>query len=362
MAVVIQTGNVSHAVRTLASGTPSFIEFAVTITAGSDLALYLMVGAAGSSLGPYWNTPTFDGVALTSLGGSTGVANSSYTCFELLNPPSGTHNVRIENSIYAGYDYLVTAIPCSGVDQTTPHGTVVAYSSAGSASPRSSSVTTGVGGVAIAGVGVYPNAVGLTQGGGQTLLGGPTNYSSRQMMVSYLAGATSMGYSWSGSDQNGQFIVPINATPVIELTGSLALDGFASSGAMAMHQSSMTGSVVVDSFGQSGLLFVGATLLGTLSLGAIGLSGSLGPTPGVITSPVLKNNTGTVLSSLTGVIANVYHATTGALIVRKTGLVSNGSGIVTISDSALVAGTSYVYEIDLSGSALGRRLPVGVAA
>lgn len=50
------------------------------------------------------------------------------------------------------------------------------------------------------------------------------------------------------------------------------------------------------------------------------------------------------------------------LVVRKTGLSSDGSGIVTITDALLVPGTSYVYEIDLSAASLGRRLPVGVAA
>ena len=88
----------------------------------------------------------------------------------------------------------------------------------------------------------------------------------------------------------------------------------------------------------------------------------MGLAPGVITTPVLKNNTGTILASVSGIVANIYHPTTGTLVVRKTGLSSNGSGIVTIRDVLLDAGTTYAYELDLSATSQGRRLPTAVAA
>lgn len=89
---------------------------------------------------------------------------------------------------------------------------------------------------------------------------------------------------------------------------------------------------------------------------------SLAATTGTITSLVLKNNTGTVLASVTGIVANVYNATTGALVVRKTGLSSNGSGIVTITDALIIPATTYAYELDLSATSQGRRLPTETAA
>lgn len=101
---------------------------------------------------------------------------------------------------------------------------------------------------------------------------------------------------------------------------------------------------------------------GGATLGDLTASGSMGMAPGVITTPVLKNNTGTILAGVANVVANVYHPTTGVLIVRKTGLSSDGSGIVTITDAALVPGTTYAYEIDLSATTQGRRLPTGVAS
>jgi len=79
--------------------------------------------------------------------------------------------------------------------------------------------------------------------------------------------------------------------------------------------------------------------------------------PGFMT-PVLKNNTGTILSGETGVVCNVYNVSTGALVLRKTGLSSDGNGLVSVTDITLVAGTSYSYEIVLAG---GRRLPTVVA-
>ncbi len=105
-----------------------------------------------------------------------------------------------------------------------------------------------------------------------------------------------------------------------------------------------------------------AVLSGAAVLEGITAGGNIGVGSGTLTTPVLKNNTGTILASVSGIVANIYHPTTGALVVRKTGLTSNGAGIVTISDALLVTGTTYVYELDLSASSQGRRLPTGVAA
>ncbi|MCB2031830.1 MAG: hypothetical protein KDH18_25840 [Rhodoferax sp.] len=127
-----------------------------------------------------------------------------------------------------------------------------------------------------------------------------------------------------------------------DLSGTATLAGITASGSMAPQPDS--------------------SLSGTAALGGITASGDLGVAPGVITTPVLKNNTGTVLASVSNVVANVYNATTGALVVRKTGLSSDGSGVVVITDAALMPGTAYAYEIDLSAASLGRRLPLGTAA
>lgn len=92
---------------------------------------------------------------------------------------------------------------------------------------------------------------------------------------------------------------------------------------------------------------------------AVTLASSGGSGSAVITTPPLKNNTGTLLANLTDVSVNVYNASTGVLVVRKTGLVSDAFGIVRISDAALAAGTVYAYEVVTPSN--GRRLPLGTA-
>lgn len=81
---------------------------------------------------------------------------------------------------------------------------------------------------------------------------------------------------------------------------------------------------------------------------------------GTITTPALKNNTGTVLASISGWTVNVYNASTGALVVQKTGLSTNASGILTITDAAIESGASYTYEP--VHATYGRRLPTGAAS
>lgn len=63
-------------------------------------------------------------------------------------------------------------------------------------------------------------------------------------------------------------------------------------------------------------------------------------TSGTLTSSPLKNNTGTALATV-AFEAYVSNPSTGALVVKKTGLTSNGSGVVSFSDGAVVAATSY---------------------
>ena len=73
----------------------------------------------------------------------------------------------------------------------------------------------------------------------------------------------------------------------------------------------------------------------------------------IITTEPIKNNTGQLLFSETGVIADVYDTTDGTLVVRKTGLTSDVSGIVTFSDALMSAATQYRVVITLSGNEEG---------
>jgi hypothetical protein len=131
------------------------------------------------------------------------------------------------------------------------------------------------------------------------------------------------------------------AAPASTLSGSATLGDITASGTLSVSTSALSGSATLDD---------------------ITAAGTLAQASGTITSPVLKNNTGTILASVTGIVANVYNPTTGALVVRKTGLSSSAGGIVTITDVLITAGVTYAYELDLSATSQGRRLPTGVAA
>lgn len=74
---------------------------------------------------------------------------------------------------------------------------------------------------------------------------------------------------------------------------------------------------------------------------------------GWLVTPVLKNNTGTVLANESAATAYVYHLTTGALIVKKTGQTTNASGVMTIIDAALTISTEYRVVLVLNSGAEG---------
>ena len=101
----------------------------------------------------------------------------------------------------------------------------------------------------------------------------------------------------------------------------------------------------------------GATLTGTATITGGAATGGSGL--GTFTTLPMKNNTGTLLASETGITINFYNTSTGALVVQKTGITTNASGIATVTDVALVAGTTYAYEPVLTGGR--RRLPLKAA-
>lgn len=104
------------------------------------------------------------------------------------------------------------------------------------------------------------------------------------------------------------------------------------------------------------------TLLATLNItGALGTAtggvfsgGAVGyATQGTITTPALKNNTGTVLANESGITAFVYNPVTGELIIKLTGQTTNGSGVMTLNDASIVSGTQYRVVIILGSGAEG---------
>jgi hypothetical protein len=99
---------------------------------------------------------------------------------------------------------------------------------------------------------------------------------------------------------------------------------------------------------------------GAIALDGVTLSGSFGAASGTLTSEPLRTNNGTLLASTALAFVCVYDDTTGALITRKTSLTTNGSGVFTVTDPAIVAGTTYRIDWETSGG--HRRMPRKLAA
>lgn len=110
---------------------------------------------------------------------------------------------------------------------------------------------------------------------------------------------------------------------------------------------------------------VGATSV-TAALGwtegndVVAITGSVVPPSGTLVTRQITNNTGFVRTNLANCILNVYHPTTAVLIARFTGLTSDAvTGRLTVSDPLLYGLVNPAYEIDLSATGFGRRLPIG---
>ncbi len=81
---------------------------------------------------------------------------------------------------------------------------------------------------------------------------------------------------------------------------------------------------------------------------------------GTFTSEALRDNVGNLIASKALNFVCLYNDTTGALVVRKTGLSTNSSGIFSFTDAAITAGVTYRVDWeDVDGK---RRMPRKAAA
>lgn len=97
------------------------------------------------------------------------------------------------------------------------------------------------------------------------------------------------------------------------------------------------------------------TISATIASAAGSVSSTGSTANGTFTSEVLKDYVGNVLASVALNYVRFYNDTTGALVLSKTGVSTDASGIVTFSDPALVAGQT--YRVDWETAAGSRRMP-----
>lgn len=146
-----------------------------------------------------------------------------------------------------------------------------------------------------------------------------------------------------------------SATAAAQLAITKAMASAATAGASATAGLALLKSLLVAASAQAtavGDLGLAKLLAGAATAGAVATGDLSTGALGTLTTPPLKNNTGTVLASETGATVHVY-STAGALVVTKTGQTTNGSGVMTVTDVAIVASTAYRLVIVLASGAEG---------
>lgn len=129
---------------------------------------------------------------------------------------------------------------------------------------------------------------------------------------------------------------------------------------------SLTGASPVEDLGAGGTFVVpGGTvsLTGASAVDDLGASGSfVASTAGTFTSEPIYSNVGGLITLAASVAVDyfdLFHATNLTTVLRKTGLTTNASGIVTFTDALVFPGISYRPDFKLSNGT--RIMPVKAA-
>jgi hypothetical protein len=123
-----------------------------------------------------------------------------------------------------------------------------------------------------------------------------------------------------------------------------------------------TGNITLDAVGTSGTFqgVAAGAFAGAITLDDAAPTGSFGASSGTLVSEPLRTNNGTLLASTALAHVAIYNDTTGALVLRRTSISTDASGVFTITDPAIVAGVTYRIDWETSGG--HRRMPRKLAA
>lgn len=164
--------------------------------------------------------------------------------------------------------------------------------------------------------------------------------SGSTLRAAAVANALNGGVDWYGSARPGSpgiGAVEYSATPSA-IAGGATLDDVAPASDLVCSSSQITGGPALDGLKPASDLSVA---------------------PGFFTSQPLKTNNGTLLASKSLVHVTLYREDDGTFVVRKTGLSTDGSGVFSVSDVAIVPGTQ--YKVDWQTAEGHRRMPMAAA-
>lgn len=336
-----------------------------TVGSGSDRALVVWATCINSTDFLAAATVTYGGVSMGSpvVTPAAGASNNYIYCWVLKNPTSGTANIVITPS--AGAYIKAVCSSWDTVDQTTPVAATNKANTGFAGSPYTNSIS-GTGHMAIDFLCLRNASKALTPDGTQTRIGSQVAGTLSSSSGSYKAGATTMSWTqpdpgtapvaWGaialagaagGTDATGTGAIA--AVTLTAPTGTASGSGNATGTGpiAAVTLTAPTGSASTSGAGNATGDIAAVTLTAPTGTATGGTSGA-----GTVALGPLKNNTGTVLASETGITVHVY-ATTGALVVTKTGQTSNGSGVCTVVDAAMSPSTAYRCVIVLGSGAEG---------
>lgn len=176
--------------------------------------------------------------------------------------------------------------------------------------------------------------------------------------ISHIAVDVATASDLSGSATLETLTVSGTLASPSDLSGSATLNSLTVSGSFD-SPATLAGNAALDSLVTSGTLQGGATATGNATLDTLLAAGVLGRL-GQIVSEALKTNNGTVLANAPLNYVSIYDQSTGALVLRVTGLSTDATGVFTVTDPVLVPGTT--YRIDWETATGQRRMPLKAAA
>ncbi len=184
----------------------------------------------------------------------------------------------------------------------------------------------------------------------------PGSGSGLTMRVAYSIAGISMGVADAG-------VAAAGAVTGKTLTSNDVGDFYSLAVAIAPGASGPTAdfSITTDAAVFSGSAAPGSSTSASMAVATADavFSGSASVVPGTLTTPPISNNVPTVLANISGWIVDVYLKSTGAFVLRKTGLSTDSVGVISFTDAALTPGVAYCY--DVIHPVLGRRMPEATA-
>lgn len=325
-----------------ATGTGAGTTVTYSYTSGSGTNRFMLLGTESSYDASGGATAaTFNGVAMTAQ--TTVGTTPCLKTFSLVAPATGAHNIVITAP---SFELIFSdVIDADSVNQTTPINGSAVTATGNSSTPSSGSVTCPSGG-AVMGfcyTDYTPGSTPNTATGGTTIAGS-IKFSSEGIAGGYRLSTGSLDWSNPNGASPWQAIgyaINAAASPA-DVSGTNVFDDITSSGALSGGSpSTITGTNLFADITGSGFLSSGASIVsGTNLFDDITGSGNLASSLGTVTTQVFKNDAGTPLPTITIDHVVVLRASDRTLLVSLTGQVTNSSGLLTITNGALVPGTT----------------------